>query len=447
MTISKPYKHGSRWRCRTRTPEGWRWCSSADSPEGAVALAQGVRDPNLHPPAEGEVESPPALDPLLLEGPQERDAESGPGPQKSEQDGVRISNPYPHQGGFRCRISTSAGRTWAATASTEAQALKLAEAAAAKAARQGAITVKDALAAYLKYKERVGLRPASLQSIGHAVNGLLGGVLGSRVSRITPRVAQAQYDKLQQTVDPRTGRTPSVATHRMYLSLSKTFFRWVVSRGWIGANPLEAVRGEGKRRRGKLQLTFDEAHRLSLTCRREAVRGDAGATATLMALHMALRASEVLSRVVRDLDNGGTVLRIRDNDDVDFRAKTEKSSRPVKIPVFLQPILAERARGKEATDPLFPGPVSGRQHRQWLWFEVRRLCVLAGVPQVCPHSLRGVFASALASTGEAVEVVAQILGHENTSMTLNHYIAPGVSEAAQLERATRAFNQPPVLPA
>lgn len=241
-----------------------------------------------------------------------------------------------------------------------------------------------------------------------------------------------------------------MATHRSYLILSRSFFRWVAERGWIGENPLDKVRGEGRRKRGKKQLHLHEAHALSLTCRREAERGDAGATATLMALHMALRASEALSRTVRDLDQEGKVLRVCDNEDVAFHVKTDKSERPVKIPVFLQPILAERARGKAATDPLFPGPKAGRQTRQWLYMEVRKLCALAGVPQICPHSLRGAFATALASTGESVEVVAQLLGHESTAMTLGHYIRPGrpgVSEAAALERASRAFTpQTPNLP-
>ena len=58
---------------------------------------------------------------------------------------------------------------------------------------------------------------------------------------------------------------------------------------------------------------------------------------------------------------------------------------------------------------------------------------------VCPHSLRGWMATTAVAAGELPEVVAQALGHTSSQMTLGHYIAPGVAEAAQLERGQAAF--------
>jgi integrase len=201
--------------------------------------------------------------------------------------------------------------------------------------------------------------------------------------------------------------------------------RWVAEQGWVADSPIEKVRGVGRRRRGKVQLSLDEADRLSRTCRAEAARGREGGTATLLCMHIGLRASEALSRVVRDIDKEGTILRIEDNDAVAFRLKTGSSKRAPKIPTFLQPILAARTLGKAPTDPLFPGSLGGRRRRQWLNVEVARMCKLAGVPVVNPHSLRGVFATAAASAGESPELVARVLGHTDASMTVNHYIAPG----------------------
>jgi integrase len=142
-------------------------------------------------------------------------------------------------------------------------------------------------------------------------------------------------------------------------------------------------------------------------------------------MHMGLRASEALSRVVRDIDKEGTLLRIEENIGTAFRLKTESSKRIPKIPTFLRPILAARILGKEPTDPLFPGSLGGRRRRQWLNVQVARRCALAGLPVVCPHSLRGIFATAAASAGETPEIVAQVLGHTDASMTIGHYIAPG----------------------
>lgn len=271
---------------------------------------------------------------------------------------------------------------------------------------------------------RCGVQPNTHSSQRNGVLVFFRGVLGTPLARISQRVCQQQYDQLQQAVDSRTGRIISVATHRAYLAISKGFLRWVAEQGWIAESPIEKVRGVGRRRRGKVQLTLDEADRLSRTCRAEAAR-DEGATATLLCMHMGLRASEALSRVVRDIDKEGTILRIEDNDGTAFRLKTGSSKRAPKIPIFLQPILVALTLGKASTEPLFPGSLGGRRRRQWLNVQVERFCALAGVPTICPHSLRGIFATAAASAGESPELVARVLGHSDASMTVNHYIAPG----------------------
>jgi integrase len=358
-------------------------------------------------------------------------AEPEPEPQRralADPGGVRLQGPHPHDGGWRYRIITSAGRSWAATGRTEAQALKLAETAAAKHARQGNITIADALDSYIQYKVRCGVQPTTQSSQRNGVQVFFRGLVDGLLCRVTQRVCQAQYDRLQQQIDPRTGRLISVATHRHYLAISRGFFRWVVEQGWIAESPIERVRGVGRRRRGKVQLTLDEAQRLSMTCRQEATCGDEGAIATLMCMHMGLRAFEALSRVVRDIDKDGTVLRIEDNEGRAFRLKTGSSKRTPKIPTFLRPILTARTLGKAPTDALFPGTLGGRRRRQWLNDQVERLCIVAAVPVVCPHSLRGIFATAAASAGETPEIVAQVLGHTDPAMTIGHYIAPGTLE-------------------
>jgi hypothetical protein len=102
-------------------------------------------------------------------------------------------------------------------------------------------------------------------------------------------------------------------------------------------------------------------------------------------------------------------------------------------------LLALLAAGKGTTEPLFPGSVGGRKRRQWLHGEAQRLCKKAGVPVVCPHSLRGAMATIAVEAGELPEVVARVLGHTSSKMTLQHYIAPGVAEAAQLARGQAAL--------
>ena len=431
MTISKPYAHGSRYRCKVRTAKGWRWCPSADSPEAAVRAAHGETSLDSQAQPAASRSSPrqnedahnfliPEFDPT----PSEKEALR----QRDSAGAVRISRPFAQAGRWRCRLITSSGRQWAPMGATQQEARRLAERMARALAKQGSITIRSSVEVYIQTKRKAGWRSATLVAARSAVLAYCAGILDGPVSKITPHRAQQQYDRLQD-------RT-SVATHRAYLSRTKSWARWLVSRGWLRTSPIEEVQGVGRRRRGKTQLSWDEGNRLGAACLQESSEGG---TAVLMCLLMGLRASEVISRVVRDIDRGGTHLRIDDNLDLGFQTKTEKSKRPVKIPSRVRPLVANLAAGKSPTEPLFPGTAGGRKCRQWIWGEARRLCQKAGVPVVCPHSLRGWMATTAVAAGELPEVVAQALGHASSQITLGHYIAPGVAEAAQLERGQAAF--------
>lgn len=209
-----------------------------------------------------------------------------------------------------------------------------------------------------------------------------------------------------------------------------------------GPSPVDVVKGVGRKRRGKPQLSLDEARRFYTTALDLARQGDEGAVAVLMAISMGMRTAEILSRTPRDLDHEGTLLRICDNILLGFTAKNDSAKRPVAVPSDLQPILADMTRDKLPTAPLFPSASrTGRRPRQWMPNQVERLCELAKVPKVCPHSLRGVSATAAAAAGALLEMVAKMLGHTSSTMTLGHYIAPGTAEAAQLERGVQALKK------
>lgn len=110
----------------------------------------------------------------------------------------------------------------------------------------------------------------------------------------------------------------------------------MVEKKWLPRHPLETVKGIGKVRHGKEQLRIDEARRWMVEAKRQADAGQAGAVAAMMALVMGMRASEIVSRVVRDLDDGGTLLWIADS-------KTLAGRRKLQVPEFLQPSLVAHA--------------------------------------------------------------------------------------------------------
>jgi integrase len=185
----------------------------------------------------------------------------------------------------------------------------------------------------------------------------------------------------------------------------------------------------GKVRVGKPQLRIDEARRFAetaLTLYTE--QGDTLALAALMALLLGLRASEVLLRVARDVDDGGRILWIDGG-------KTHNARRHLRVPEVLQGHLQKLVSTLGPEEPLFGRGRTGQPHRrQTLHSEVARICVRSGVPKVCPHSLRGLYATLAVESGAVSDAVAASLGHGSFAMTSRHYAQPTAVRNAQTAR-------------
>ena len=85
-----------------------------------------------------------------------------------------------------------------------------------------------------------------------------------------------------------------------------------------------------------------------------------------MTLVMGLRAGELVSRIVRDLDDGGNLLWIPDS-------KAEAGKRTLQVPELLRPYLLALAEGKRPEDLLF-----GYHDRAWPRRWVAPICEAAG---------------------------------------------------------------------
>lgn len=177
--------------------------------------------------------------------------------------------------------------------------------------------------------------------------------------------------------------------------------------------------GERRRRRGKAQLRVEELLRWDAAALELARAGDQGALAAQLALACALRAGEITRLQVRDLDAGGTLLVVAES-------KTEAGRRAVPVPDHLQALLLELAGRRPRTELLF-----GARSRTWVWRQVARICELAKVPRVGPHSMRGVHASLSVARGRSVLDVAATLGHSSPSVTTGHYARPEAVAAGQ----------------
>ncbi|HLJ52284.1 MAG TPA: tyrosine-type recombinase/integrase [Rhizomicrobium sp.] len=239
------------------------------------------------------------------------------------------------------------------------------------------------------------------------------------VSRITTERAKSMYDKF------RAGK--SVDYHLNALKECRTFMKWCASEGWIGENPFDKVKGIGKRKAGKAQLTGDEARKFHLHVMGAIEGGSESALAADMLLTMGLRQSEAWKRRVRDFDLDGTVLRVED-------AKTKKGNRVVDVPQHLRPHLKRLTEGRAGFEFIFAYPDGTCHTNTWLRLAVPKMCAAAGVPRVTPHGLRGTYASLARLHGQSAQVVADALGHESTRTHEDHYARSEAVATAQQER-------------
>lgn len=341
-------------------------------------------------------------------------------PNPKGKDTMRIFGPYPH--GTRFRILVRLGkeqRVQSFTSEAEAQAevrrLRI------EAQEQAAITVEKAIAGYADQLRKNGLKEGSVVTAVYRLTRLFETVLSAPMETITPAQAREMYQSL-------TGL--SVDTRLNMLALAKKFCHVARENGWIKSLLLQDVKREGRRRCGKNKLTLDESRKYLATCLTQATSTDSqvrqAAIAACMPLVFGLRSGEVLGLRVKDIDDGGQVLRVTS-------AKTRAGIRSLQIPEWFQPYLASLTKDQPSDAKLFP------REKTWLHRNCVNMCKLAGVSRVVPHGLRGVHADLSILAAATPLQVSQALGHTNTGVTFRHYADKGLAEQQQHEQAVQSL--------
>jgi integrase len=346
----------------------------------------------------------------------------------------RVHGPYRHHDRWRIKIiERRTGRVTHQSFSTEDEARAALRSLRRALALESGISVADALNEYEKHLTVKGNKRRTVLTTMYRLRRFFGSVGKLAVIGLTPAAGQKLYDSFAQRTTKR-GRPMSVDSSRNTLAEAKTFLAWAVTKRWARGNALAEVKGVGKRRRGKPQLTVDEARRW-LAVGMEMAANEERAVTAVMALLMGMRASEIADRIVRNLDDDGRLLWITD-------AKTQAGIRRLQVPPQLQPLLRRIAANKPPTDRLF-GP---KASRYTVLRYVQRICKAAGVPVVSPHGLRGTHASLAMTAGATGDLVAAALGHESFTTTERHYARPEAVAAAQqlgalreLEKSSRVF--------
>ncbi|MFO0580165.1 MAG: tyrosine-type recombinase/integrase [Polyangia bacterium] len=307
-------------------------------------------------------------------------------------------------------------------------------------------SVSDLIEAYMHHHRVVkGNRPRSSTNTEERLRRFFERCPDLYLRSITPQKAEELYEVHVATPNRKTGQPLAACTQHHDLKKVRALFGWAVKRGMLLVNPFAGVELIGRPKKGKRQLTLDQAKqffRAALT--RFEQRGDKLALAAIVALTTGARASEVMNRTVGELDEGGTALVVQEReatlDEEGAELKNKKASRVLEIKQPLPAYLLALAAGKPPTALLFRN--SGTKvdsARILLRRKIRKICAEEGLPLVTTHSFRGLFATMLFRKSRDTSAVAELMGHTDFGMTRQAYLAPGTYEKAQSEALADAL--------
>lgn len=290
-----------------------------------------------------------------------------------------------------------------------------AEAVARSARRKvGIASVGKMVTLYIDYLRLKGIRPRSISTTEHRLTRLTKSVYDRPITDLTSAVATKLYLGLTQHY--------AVDTHRNMLGQARSWGKWVVKAGHAKTNPWTDVEGVGERSYGKEEIRIDEARAMWRVVKDKA---DEGSVAVALALSLGLRSGEIRAIVARDVDADGSVLWVAAR-----RGKTRHAKRQLLVPLPLRAPLKELAKygGR-----LFP------RSRGWLLKVVKRTARRAGIEgNFTAHGLRGLHATLKVE----FEAAQRDLGHKpGSSVTENHYLAPGTVERATARRVWEVLDE------
>ncbi len=329
---------------------------------------------------------------------------------KQQEAGLRVWGPYAEgESRFRLKIAENGVER-----SLKFHTLDEAEEVKAELLQRYAKTTRKTVAEALPewvLESAASVKPTTIENYQKMVAFLPQTIV---MGQLTEDQASKLYHQQIERISAHTGKRISTATQHLFLWVARRFWLWAIDKGYAKINPWMKLRRVGKANVGKPQLRIDETRKLEAVAMQRAQNGDVPALGVLLMLYLGLRQGEVSARVARDIDDDGRVLWVPSG-------KTKNAKRRLKIPEQIRPLVLARVAGQEPDSPIFYPPHHKTHHNGYYVAQLARLCRLAGVPVVCPHSLRGMHATLALEGGATGDAVAKALGHGSFEMTKTHY--------------------------
>jgi integrase/recombinase XerD len=267
---------------------------------------------------------------------------------------------------------------------------------------------RDLVREFLTYLQvEKGLSANTLQSYARDI-----AKLKSWAVKANKRVEALERKDLREWIASmsRAGLAPSSISRSV--SAARSFFRFLMLDGHIKRHPVEDIHTPQRHARLPQFLSEEEMERLLLA---PDIKTDLGVRdrALLELMYAAgLRVSEACGLRASDIDIEAALITCHGKGNKDRRIPIGKSAVH-----WLQRYLAVRQQfGNEAKPELFLNR-GKRMTRQAAWALIKKYAVVAGVPDISPHTLRHSFGTHLMQHGADSRSVQALLGHSDISTT------------------------------
>ena len=241
---------------------------------------------------------------------------------------------------------------------------------------------------------------------------------------------EIQFFLSQQRKDGniRNGEKLSATSTNMMLSVLNLAFEYGCDMGYIEENPCVRVRRTKSEAKKVEAFTVEEQRAIEteiIHCSDNRLHG------VLLCLYSGLRIGELLGLTWNDVDLERGVIKItktvyREKDNhgnwqlcIDT-PKTKASDRVIPVPEYIVEMLKQDRENAE-TPYIVENKKGERMSIRSYQYIFEKLTERAGVRKLNFHSLRHTFATRAIECGMDIKTVADIMGHQNASITLNRY--------------------------
>ncbi len=248
-----------------------------------------------------------------------------------------------------------------------------------------------------------------------------GSVAGSvRPETITRLILKADANSIRGFLSHLADQEYSPATMARKIATLRSFYKWMMKRGIVEANPMQLIRTPKQPKRLPKAITVDQIERLLAAPDDHTLLGSRDRAILETLYSTGIRVSELVGINRGDLDETGEAIIIRGKGRKE-RIVPLGSHALAALRQYITILDGEVLRNGgsvEDKSPLFVNKHGGRLSTRSVRRKVSKYLREAGLdPTISPHTLRHSFATHLLDNGADLRSVQELLGHQSLSTT------------------------------